>query len=98
MHVIYRYFAVKPIKAEHPIGSGEIVEFPPGAEIPGSDWGRAIHNLVELGKAARVAFNVPDDEDYIENITIGVPTVQNKDDSASHVTRDKKKPGRPKKP
>ena len=90
MHVIYRYFAVKPIRAEHPIGSGTVVEYQPGAEIPGSDWGRAIDNLVELGKAARVAFNVPDDGEEVESITVEVPTV-------GIPPEEKKPPGRPRK-
>lgn len=100
MQVVYKYFAIKPIRAEHPVGSGEIVNYQPGQEIPASDWGRAADNLVELGKAARVAFNVPDPgEPQVETVTVSLgvepPMVA---DSASHVTQvEKRGPGRPRK-
>jgi hypothetical protein len=89
VQVIYRYFAVKPLRAEHPVGSGEIVNYQPGDEIPGNDWGRATDNLVELGKAARVAFNVEDGEEL--DIKIG-PAVD-----PVHVAPPKRGPGRPRK-
>ncbi len=54
----FKYFAVKPMKAEHPIGSGTIVEYKVGEEIPGGDWGRSTDWLVENGKAVRMADNV----------------------------------------
>jgi hypothetical protein len=64
-HIVFSYVAVKPIKAEHPIGSGKIVDYEPGDVIPAGEWGRAADNLVELGKAAMMAINVPDDgEDW----------------------------------
>jgi hypothetical protein len=64
-HIVFSYVAVKPIKAEHPIGSGLIVDYEPGDVIPAGEWGRAADNLVELGKAAMMAINVPDDgEDW----------------------------------
>lgn len=76
MQVIYKYFAIKPLRAEHPVGSGKIVDYRPGEEIPGSDWGRAIDNLVELGKAARVAFNVPEEGDEgVETLEVEIPVV-----------------------
>lgn len=76
MQVIYRYFAVKPIRAEHPIGSGTIVDYKPGEEVPAGDWGRAADNLVELGKAARVAFNVPEEGDEgVETMDVEIPLV-----------------------
>jgi hypothetical protein len=92
--VIYRYFAVKPIRAEHPIGSGIIVEYQPGDEVPGNDWGRATDNLVELGKIARVAFNVEDDTEV--EVELGPAAV---DIKALHVAPPKPKrgPGRPRK-
>lgn len=62
MKVIYRYFAIKPISAEHPVGSGTIVKYESGMEVPANEWGRATANLVEMGKIARVAFNVEDDD------------------------------------
>jgi len=55
---VFRYVAVKPIKAEHPIGSGTIVEYKEGDEFPGNDWGRAVDWLVENGKAVRIVSNV----------------------------------------
>jgi hypothetical protein len=90
--VIYRFFAIKPLRAEHPVGSGEIVEYKPGEEIPAGEWGRAADNLVELGKAARVAFNVEDDTEV--GVEIGPAAV---DISTLHVTEKKRNPGRPKK-
>lgn len=60
MHVEFSYVAVKPIRVEHPVGSGTIVIYQPGDVIPAADWGRAADNLVELGKAAMLAVNVPD--------------------------------------
>lgn len=92
MKVIYRYFAVKPIRAEHPVGSGEVVEYTPGQEVPASDWGRAADNLVELGKIARVAFNVEDDTEV--EVEIGPAAI---DISTLHVTEKKRGPGRPRK-
>jgi len=58
----FRYFAVKPMDAEHPIGSGTIVHYDVGEEIPGNDWGRSTDWLVENGKAVRMADNVWSDE------------------------------------
>lgn len=103
MRVEYHYFAIKPIRAEHPVGSGTIVEYQPGQEIPANDWGRAADNLVELNKAARVAFNIPEDGDVqVETVEVslgvtpgfdedGQPTPE---DTTQHVTRPK---GRPRK-
>jgi hypothetical protein len=62
-HIDVFYVAVKPIKAEHPVGSGTVVDYQPGDVIPAGEWGRAADNLVELGKAARMAINVPDDNE-----------------------------------
>ncbi len=54
----FRFYAVKPMDAEHPIGSGTIVHYDVGEEIPGGDWGRSIDWLVENGRAVRMADNV----------------------------------------
>jgi hypothetical protein len=54
----FGYKAIKPITAEHPIGSGEIVTYNPGEEVPAGDWGRAADSLVENGKIMRYARNV----------------------------------------
>lgn len=93
MQVIYRYFAIKPIKAEHPVGSGEIVDYKPGEEIPAGEWGRAADNLVELGKAARVAFNVPEEGEDVASVELEMPAVV----GTKHVAAEKKGPGRPRK-
>ena len=96
MQVLYKYFAIKPISAEHPVGSGIVVDYQPGQEVPASDWGRAADNLVELGKVARVAFNVPSEGDppvETVSVTLGVEEPA----GAVHVTQEKRGPGRPKK-
>ena len=56
--IAFGFKAVKPIRAEHPIGSGKIVEYGPGDEVPAGDWGRAADALVENGKLMRYAMNV----------------------------------------
>lgn len=89
MHVEFSYVAIKPLRAEHPVGSGTIVEYQPGEVIPASDWGRAADNLVERGKAAMMAVNVMDAEDMPVDDT---PV----DEPALHVTQDAPTP-RPRK-
>lgn len=54
----YTFVAVVPFDAEHPIGSGTVVHYNPGDRFPGEDWGNAAHNLVEVGKAVRLAVNI----------------------------------------
>lgn len=54
----YAFVAVVPFDAEHPIGSGNVVHYNPGDPFPGEDWGNAAHNLVEVGKAVRLAVNI----------------------------------------
>lgn len=54
----YAFIAVVPFDAEHPIGSGQVVHYNPGDPFPGEDWGNAAHNLVEVGKAVRLAVNI----------------------------------------
>ena len=56
--IAFSYVAVKPITAEHPIGSGTIVTYQPGDVVPAEDWGRAADNLVELEKIVRLAVNI----------------------------------------
>ena len=56
------FIAVKPLRAEHPVGSGQIVNYAPGDVVPAADWGRAAGNLVESGKIIRTAMNVPVDQ------------------------------------
>ena len=63
--IVFSYVAIKPLRAEHPVGSGIIVEYLPGDVIPAGEWGRAADNLVELGKAARLAVNVASEEDEV---------------------------------
>lgn len=58
VNINYVYVAVQPIQAEHPIGSGIVVTYNPGDTFPGEEWGNAAHNLVEVGKAVRLAINV----------------------------------------
>ncbi len=59
----YVYVAGKPFRAEHPLGSGTIVSYQPGDEVPASDWGRATDNMLEMGKLFRTAKNVWVDDD-----------------------------------
>lgn len=54
----YTFVAVAPLDAEHPLGSGIVMHYAPGETFPGEDWGNAAHNLVEMGKAVRLAVNV----------------------------------------
>lgn len=54
----YTFVAVRPFQAEHPIGSGTVVQYNPGDQFPGEEWGNAAHNLVEVGKAVRLAVNI----------------------------------------
>ncbi len=35
-----------------------MVRYNPGDPFPGEDWGNAAHNLVEVGKAVRLAVNI----------------------------------------
>ncbi len=65
--VRYTYVAVKPITAEHPIGSGTVITYQPGEEVPAGEWGRAADNLVEVGKVFRTAINVWVDEPTAED-------------------------------
>ncbi len=105
MKIVYKFFAVKPIVAEHPIGSGLIVTYQPGEEVPASEWGRAADNLVELGKIARVAFNVGEDVDEAQPLVAYIESQPDTDPDALQVTQvdgyvepaPKKPRGRPKK-
>lgn len=62
-HNVFKFIAVKEIKAEHPIGSGIIVTYGPGDDVPANEWGRATDNLIEVGKIQRVAVLVADEDD-----------------------------------
>ncbi len=62
-HVEFSWVALKPIRAEHPLGSGTEVEYQPGDLVPANDWGQAVHHLEANGKIAQVAVNVLDPED-----------------------------------
>lgn len=80
--IVFTYVAVKPLIAEHPVGSGQIVEYAPGDPIPAGEWGRAADNLVELGKAVRLAVNVDDDAEAKGADPVSAP------EAALHVTGD----------
>lgn len=56
--VIWGFKAIKPFDAEHPIGSGTLVHYNPGDEVPASEWGRAEGFMVEAGTIMRYARNV----------------------------------------
>lgn len=58
---IWGYKAVKPIRAEHPIGSGNIVEYKPGDEVPAGDWGASANWLIERDKIMRYGLNLYED-------------------------------------
>ena len=63
----FRYFAVKPFTAEHPVGSGIIVQYNPADEVPAGEWkGAAVDAMVENDKLARMAEVVyePGDPQY----------------------------------
>lgn len=61
--VHWGFKAIKPFDAEHPIGSGTMVHFEPGDEVPASDWGRAEGFMVEAGTIMRYARNVYEVQD-----------------------------------
>lgn len=56
--VHWGFKAIKPFDAEHPIGTGTMVHYDPGDEVPASDWGRAEGFMVEAGSIMRYAKNV----------------------------------------
>ncbi len=56
--VEWGFKAIKPFDAEHPIGSGKMVHYDPGDEVPASDWGRAEGFMVEAGTIMRYVKNV----------------------------------------
>ena len=65
-HVEFSWVALKPIRAEHPLGSGIVVEYMPGDLVPANDWGQAVEHLAANGKIAQIAVNVLDPEDAVE--------------------------------
>ena len=58
---IWRYKAIKPLRAEHPVGSGIIVEYKPGDDVPAGDWGQSASILVERDKIMRYGLNQYED-------------------------------------
>ncbi len=57
--VTFGFKAIKPLKAEHPLGSGTVVDYLPGDEVPAGEWkGAAVEALIENGKLMRYATNV----------------------------------------
>ncbi len=56
--VVWGFKAVKPFDAEHPVGSGTMVHYAPGDEVPASEWGRAEGFMVEAGSIMRYVRNV----------------------------------------
>lgn len=60
--------AVKPFDAEHPVGSGTMVHYNPGDEVPASEWGRAEGFMVEAGTIMRYALNVAQFPEQIASI------------------------------
>lgn len=56
--VVWGFKAIKPFDAEHPIGTGTMVHYDPGDEVPASDWGRAEGFMIEAGTIMRYARNV----------------------------------------
>ena len=58
---IWRYKTIKPIRAEHPIGSGIIVDYKPGDDVPAGDWGRAASALEQNDKIMRYGLNQYED-------------------------------------
>jgi len=91
MRIEYGYIALKPIKAEHPIGSGTVVEYLPGDPVPAADWGRAEDSLVERGKIARYMINVEEvgDLPVVEDESEEDEPVE--EEAALHVTPPAKK-------
>ena len=64
-HIEFDWVAKKPLRAEHPPGSGTVVEYEPGDRVPANDWGQAAHHLEANDKIAQVAINVADPGDDV---------------------------------
>ena len=57
--IVFGFKAIKPITAEHPPGTGTVVTYQPGDEVPASEWkGAAVEALIENEKLMRYATNV----------------------------------------
>jgi hypothetical protein len=55
----FGFKAIKPLTAEHPVGSGTVVVYQPGDEVPANEWpGAAVEALIENEKLMRYATNV----------------------------------------
>ena len=56
--VVWGFKAIKPFRAEHPVGSGTMVDYAAGDEVPAAEWGRAEAFMVEAGTIMRYARDV----------------------------------------
>lgn len=98
--VVWGFKAVKPFTAEHPIGSGTMVDYAPGDEVPASDWGRAEGFMVEAGTIIRYVKNVAEVPGQVTTPPPGVmdspvvvPTVSPPEPSAVVVEEDEEEEG-----
>ncbi len=73
--VVWGFKAIKPFNAEHPLGSGTLVHYDPGDEVPASDWGRAEGFMVEAGTIMRYARNVLQVPNPLPPTTVEEPVV-----------------------
>jgi hypothetical protein len=64
-HIEFDWVAKKPFRAEHPLGSGAVVEYAPGDRVPANDWGQAAHHLEANDKIVQIAINVGDPGDSV---------------------------------
>lgn len=71
--VSWGFKAIKPFDAEHPIGSGTMVHYAPGDEVPASEWGRAEGFMVEAGSIMRYARDISQVQDPLPPTTAAVP-------------------------
>lgn len=58
LEIQYTYIAIRPLDAEQPVGSGQVVHYDPGDVVPASEWGAAAASLLEMGRIERLAINV----------------------------------------
>ena len=64
-HVELDWVALRPFQAEHPIGSGTVVDYEPGDTVPADDWGVAADHMAnaDIPKIAKMQVNVADPGD-----------------------------------
>jgi hypothetical protein len=67
---IITHYCARPFKAEHPIGSGNIVEYKPGDVVPAGDWGPAANWLKESGKIFEGATVVYTDDEPVSSPSV----------------------------